>query len=491
MDEQREQPFQESLRNLDTTGMSRRQLISLAAMTAMAVPLGACSDNRSRQTDAPKSPGAVDPNRPENATYPFDEAQKLFDSLKWPSTNIPEPRSKVTVTMAITADANAEIRHQQFALFFKKLHPNIEIKREVTPFNDYLTKYVTAAAGGSLPDIMYSHYSWAQNFIKKGIVAPVDDFINATPEFNKGDFSASARVYFEANGKLYGVPTDSAPKMLYYNKAIFSKAGIPLPDKSWTWEKLQQVAIQLTQGSGVTKQFGFTPMPVPFADLTTLFLLPYGARFLSPDETSVMIDSPAAQAALAPWVELQIKHQAVPSLAEMQALENADPYRANHAAMAVNGAWIIPAVQSLPAHQKFDWGLTHLPSGPAGRFTPVVGSAYCITSKAKQPEAAWIVLNAFLSASGHHFFRFVPPSRLSTFERNLQALKIDSQIINDTKGAMQEYGTADGVLKLPNTQKAIDAAKPVWDRVRTGKQSLADGLKEIKEKVTPVVKDNQ
>ena len=144
-----EHPFYDSLKNLDTTGMSRRQLMSLAAMTAMAVPLAACGDDRERQTQAPSSAGAVDPNRPENATYPFEDAKKLFESLKWPSTNVPEPKSKVTVTMAITADANAEIRHQQFAIFFKKLHPNIEIKREVTPFADYLTKYVTAAAGGS------------------------------------------------------------------------------------------------------------------------------------------------------------------------------------------------------------------------------------------------------------------------------------------------------------------------------------------------------
>ncbi len=482
--------MEDDLKNLDTSGMSRRQLVSLAAMAALAVPLSACSDNRTRQA-APQTSGgpAVDPNRPENKTYPFDDAQKLFDSLSWPSTNVPEPKSKVTVTMAITSDANAEIRHQQFAIFLKKLHPNIEIKREVTPFADYLTKYVTAAAGGSLPDIMYSHYSWAQNFIKKGIFAPVEDFIAATPDFKRSDFSTAAQSYFSGNGKLYAVPTDSAPKMLYYNKEIFSKAGIGLPDKTWTWDKVREVAAQLTSGTGVNKTFGFTPMPTPFADLTTLYMLPYGGRFLSADETTVMIDQTAAHDALKPWVDLQLKG-GVPSLAELQALENADPYRAKHCAMACNGAWIIPAVQSLPDHQKFDWGLTHLPSGPAGRFTPVVGSSFAITSKAKQPEAAWIVLNNFLSAAGHRFFSFVPPSRLSTFEANLQALKVPDQIISDTKNAMQEYGTSDGVLKLPATQKAVDAAKPVWDRVRTGKQSLADGLKEIKERVTPVLKEN-
>ncbi len=334
------------------------------------------------------------------------------------------------------------------------------------------------------------HYSWAQNFIKNKIVQPLDELIGATPDFNKGDFTQIALSMFSKDGKLYGIPTDSAPKMLYYNKEMFAKAGIPAPDKTWTWAKLQEAAKALTQGDGVNKQFGFTPMPIPFGDMTTLYLLPFGGRFLSKDETSVEINSPAAFDALKPWVDLQVNAKAVPSLAELQALQNADPYRAKHAAMHANGVWIIPSILALPDHQKFDWGLTHLPSGPNGRFTPVVGSAFGMTSKAQQKEAAWIVMNAFLSAAGHRFFMFTPPARLSTFEANLKALKVDDQVITDSKDAMQSYGTGDGVLLQPNTQKVIDTAKPVWDRVRGGKTSLADGLKEIAEKCAPVAKAN-
>jgi len=474
-----------------THGMSRRQVVSLAALAAAAVPLSACGDDRKRQTTAPAgATGAADPDRPENKAYPYDEAQTLFQSLTWPKTSIPEPRSKVTVTMAITADENAQVRHQQFTKFFREQHPNIEIKREITPFADYLTKYITQAAGGSLPDLMYTHYSWAQNLIKYNILAPLDDYISATPDFNKSDFTATALSFFAKDGKQYGVPTDSAPKMLFYNKEIFAKAGIELPDSTWTWAKLQEVAKQLTQGSGVNKQFGFTPMPIPYGDLTTLYLLPYGGRFLSQDETTVTINSPQASEALAPWVDLQVKSKSVPSLAELQALENADPYRANHSAMACNGAWIIPAVLSLPDHQKFEWGLTHLPSGPAGRFSPAVGSAFGVTTKAANKDAAWIVLNAFLSAAGQRFFMFSPPARMSTFDANLKALKVDDQIIADCKEALKTYATSDGVLKLPNTQKVIDTAKPVWDRVRGGKQSLADGLKDIAERCAPVAKAN-
>lgn len=487
-----EQHIRDVLRGLDTRGMSRRQLVSLAAMAAAAVPLAACSgDDRTRQTPgAASSSPAVDPNRPENSTFPYDEAEQLFKSLNWPKTNIPEPTSKVTVTMAITSDAVMEVRHLQFAKFFKQLHPNIEIKREITPFADYLTKYVTQAAGGSLPDLMYSHYSWAQNFIKNNIFAPLDDFIAATPDFNMADYTPATLSFFRSNGKLYSLPTDSAPKMLYYNKEIFDKAGIKPPDKSWTWQKLQEVAKELTTGSGVNKQFGFTPMPIPYADLTTLYLLPYGARFLSADETTVTINSPEAHDALAPWVDLQVKAKAVPSLAEMQALQNADPFRNKHAAMACNGMWILNALLGLPENQQFEWGLTHLPSGPAGRFTPVVGSGFGLTSKAANREAAWIVLNAFLSSAGARFFRFIPPGRLSIFEANLKALKVDEQNITAGKEALQSYATSDGVLKLPNTQKVIDTAEPIWDRVRAGKLSLGDGLKQITERCNPVAKAN-
>lgn len=487
----------QSLRALDTSGLSRRQLLGLAAAAAMAVPLASCAGDqrRTRQDNAGAGTSStaaapVDKDRPANATWPYDEAEKLFHSLDWPKTNVPEPTSKVTVTMAITSSEDAEIRHAQFAKFFMQQHPNIELKREISPWGDFLTKYMTQAAGGSLPDLMYSHYSWGQNLIEKGIFAPIDDYIADTPDFHQEDFTPTALTYWQKDGKLYGVPTDSAPKMLYYNKDMFAKAGIEVPDSSWTWDKLRAVAIELTSGKGVSKKFGFTPMPVPFPDLTTLFLLPYGGRFLSEDETKVMIHEEAARDALRPWVELQVKHAAVPSLAELQALENADPYRTNRAAMAVNGVWILSDMVNLPEQDRFEWGLTDVPTGPAGRFTPAVGSAFGLTTKAKNPEAAWIVLNAFLSSAGHRFFLQMPPSRLSTFEENLGAIKADAKVIADSKKALQEYATADGVLKRPATQKIVDTAKPVWDRVRAGSVSLDDGLAQIRDRLTPIVKDN-
>lgn len=457
-------------------GLSRRRLLGLAA----AVPLlGACA----AETIEPL------PTPPENAAYPLAEAEKLFKSLDWPKTDVAEPTQPTTVTLAITASEDAEIRHQQFAYFFRELHPNIQIKREVTSFGDYLTKYLTAAAGGSLPDLLYCHYSWAQNLISNNVLAPIDAYIAATPDFKLDDFTEAAYSYWVRDGKHYGIPSDSAPKMLFFNRDLFRAAKLDEPDESWTWDKLFEVAVELTSGSGVNKVYGYTAMPQMKADLTPVHLLPYGARFLSADEKTVQLQEQAALDALTPWVDLQVKHQAVPSIAEMQALEDADPFRTNHAAMSVNGLWIIPALQRLEGKDKFDWAVTQMPKGPAGRFSPQVGSAYGLSTKAKNPEASWIVLNALMSTAGQRYFNLTPPSRLSTFEQNLADLKLPPEVAKAGKAAITDYAGSDGVLRGVNTKKIEDTAKVTWDQVRAGAMPLADGLAKITADVTPILQE--
>ncbi|MEV4364719.1 sugar ABC transporter substrate-binding protein [Nonomuraea sp. NPDC049625] len=486
------------LRGLNTTGLNRRQVLSLAAMAAAAVPLTACgSGERTRQAGPASSTASasgnsavINPDRPESALFPYAEAEKLFDSLPWPKTNVPEPTSKVTVTVAIIPGQRHEVRHAQFAKFIKKRHPNIEIKVEVTPFDDFRTKYLTGAASGVLPDIMYSQFQWGQSFIKNNLYLPLDDYIAATPEFNRADFSKAALSYWERDGKLYALGTDSAPKLLFYNKEILDKAGAKAPDASWTWDKLMEAARGLVSGTGAQKVFGFTPVPKPTSDLTATFLLAHGGRYLTADETKCVIQEPASRDVLKRWIDLLIKDKAMPDLAEAQATAKVEPFTLGRGALYVGGAWNIVTLLTLPAEQQFEWSLTHVPSGPEGRFTPVLGSAFGITSRTRNPEAAWIVLNSLRSYAGHRFFLDTPPSRLSAFEENLQDLKLDKEVIDTTKDSLHKYGTSDGVLRLPATPKLEDLTKPIWERVMSGSLSVDEGLKQVTERVTPMLAEN-
>ncbi|GAA0931392.1 sugar ABC transporter substrate-binding protein [Nonomuraea longicatena] len=472
--------------------MNRRQILALAAAAATMPVIAACGgDTRQRQqATAPVKTGlqTLDPNRPGNETWPFAEAEALNDSLTWPRTNVPEPAAKVTITVATTSDIIAEVRNLQFDHFFRKRHPNIEIKRETSTFDGFLTKYMAQAAGGSLPDVMYNHYSWTQNFIANRILTPLDDFIARSPEFAADDLPEAGLAYFRRDGALYGLPTDMAPKLLYFNKDLFDKAGLKYPDESWTFDTMVETARKLKSGSGATKIYGFSPTAKPAPDLATVFLLPFGARFLSADETRVEINSPEAVRTMSMWLDLLLKDGATPSLAEELLLEKVDPWKSGHAAMHINGAWIMT---ELAKQKAFAWGATHVPKGPKGRFSPAVGSALVITEGSRQKEAAWLYIYEFLSSSGYRFRRISAPARQSAWLPNAEALGIPAETAELVKEILADYATSEGVLRLPATKKAVDTAKPIWERALLGKIDVKTALDEIAAKVGPLLAENQ
>ncbi|WP_157244603.1 ABC transporter substrate-binding protein [Nonomuraea typhae] len=474
------------------TNLSRRRMLALAVAAASMPVVAACGGDtrQQKQAAAPVKTGiqTIDPNRPGNDTWPFAEAEALNNSLTWPKTNVADPAAKVVITIASTSDVIAEVRNMQFDHFFKKRHPNIEIKRETSTFDGFLTKYMAQAAGGKLPDIMYNHYSWTQNFISNDIVAPLDDYIARSPGFARDDLPKAGLAYFERGGKLYGLPTDMAPKLLFYNKDLFDKAGLDYPDETWTIEKMIETAKKLKSGSGASKIYGFSPTPQPAPDLSTVFLMPYGGRFLSADETQVQINSPEAVKTMSMWLDLLLKDGVTPSLAELQLLEKVDPWKSGHAALHINGAWIMT---ELAKQKAFKWGATHVPKGPNGRHTPAVGSALVITQGSQQKEAAWLYIYEYLSSSGYRFRRISAPARQSAWIPNAEALGIPKDVAELVKEILADYATSDGVMRLPATKKAVDTAKPIWERAMLGKIDAKAALDEIAAKVGPLLAENK
>jgi multiple sugar transport system substrate-binding protein len=171
-----------------------------------------------------------------------------------------------------------------------------------------------------------------------------------------------------------------------------------------------------------------------------------------------------------------------------QVLEKVEPFKVGHAAMSINGAWILT---ELAKQKAFKWGVAPPPKGPNGRFTPVVGSALAMYAKSPQKDAAWIYLHEYLSSTGQQFRRISAPARQSAWKPNAEALGIPEDVVEVVKNAMKEYGTGDGVLKQPANKKVVETAKPIWERVMIGKTDLASGLKEISDKITPVLAENK
>lgn len=467
--------------------LDRRRFLSAAGAVGATVAVGgvaaACGQQRKliHNGSAPSAPTPV-------ASASVDESslRKLLSGYQWPKTNVPEPKEPVTITIASDWIPSDLARQKVFDDYFTERHPNIKVTREDTPFADFLEKYLTAMAGGSLPDILVCYFGWAEQFIQSNVYAPLDNYISQSPEFDRADINDVSISYYIENGKTYGIPFDCGPIMLFYNKDIFDAAHMKYPTSDWTMEDLAQAAVKLTKGSGVDQQWGIDLTPAPSAYWDPVNLAPFGGQYLTNDESRCLLTEPSSVKATQWWYDLCVTKKAAPTPAESLATK-ADPFTLGRAAMAIQGSWSSP---SLSQDAKFNWDITDMPKGPVTRITAAVGSGFGITQLSKNKDAAWIYMNEYLSAPGIEYMWALTGHGSPPRGKAWQAY-IDSDFApahaSLFRDAMTTYATSKGVEIKPSTPKVQNAVQPIWDRVVSGKISVTEGCATIAKTIDPIL----
>ncbi|GAA3405379.1 ABC transporter substrate-binding protein [Paenibacillus hodogayensis] len=111
-----------------------------------------------------------------------------------------------------------------------------------------------------------------------GIQYDMTELIKAQKvDLSKLDPTVLEAVKQASGGKLYGLPIFTSNLVLYYNKTLFDKFGVPYPKDGITWNEMVELSKKLTRVDGGTQYFGFThspahtlrlnPMAIPDADL--------------------------------------------------------------------------------------------------------------------------------------------------------------------------------------------------------------------------------
>jgi multiple sugar transport system substrate-binding protein len=99
--------------------------------------------------------------------------------------------------------------------------------------DNYSPRIALDLSSGTAADvIMVDSYIVAQ-FAGSGYLAPLDDLIK---DWDQGKyFMKGALDVVSYDGKIYALPTATDVRMLWYNKAAFAKAGLPVPWQPKTW----------------------------------------------------------------------------------------------------------------------------------------------------------------------------------------------------------------------------------------------------------------
>lgn len=157
-------------------------------------------------------------------------------------------------------------------------------------YEETFQKLQASIASGSAPAAVLLTHDTMNQLANKEILAPMDQFITEDKDFNPEDFISAFYNQGKINDKLYALPLYGTTQVMYYRKDLFEKAGVS-PDALNSWETLAEAAEKLTVKDGEnTKVYGWEPMWGSGNLIDAA--LSRGAKYVSEDGKTVMIDSP-------------------------------------------------------------------------------------------------------------------------------------------------------------------------------------------------------
>ena len=265
---------------------------------------------------------------------------------------------------------------------FEKANPDITVNIQTVPYSDYFTKLQTAVAGGTAPDSFDLDYQDFITYQSSGSIAPVTGVDGSV-------YKKSLLDSFAVGGKQYGLPESFSDVVLFYNKALFDKAGLSYPTSSWTWADEMAAAKKLTDKSaGVWGDY----QPISFYEFYKT-LAQAGGQFLAADGKSATFDTSQGQAA----AQFLVGKSGVtmPTAAQGAGTPDFDTklFTDGKLAMWHTGIWMFSALDKVP----FGWDIAVEP-GDTQQASAAFSNAAVVSATSKNQAAAtkWIT---FLTSS--------------------------------------------------------------------------------------------
>jgi raffinose/stachyose/melibiose transport system substrate-binding protein len=184
-----------------------------AVLTTAAIAFAACSSGATPSPSASTAPEASAPSAPESA--PASQAGG---------------GAPVTVNWwHITTGDPGKADFQAIADAYHKDHPNVTIKITVLENEAFKTKLSTTAQA-DYPDLFQS---WGGGIMADQADAGLLKDITSDIASWKDTINPGALSIYAYKGKQYGVPWDMGMIGFWYNKDLFSQAGISAPPTTW------------------------------------------------------------------------------------------------------------------------------------------------------------------------------------------------------------------------------------------------------------------
>ena len=131
---------------------------------------------------------------------------------------------------------------------YEEQNPNVKIEPEFGGWNGYIDKLATQAAAKQQPDVFYAGTDGPWTALPEGMRIDLYEYDqNGALTADLPELQVKQAVI---NGRLVGLPRQSAGRGYLVNKTIFDDLGLDIPSFDWTWEDFAEVAQSVYDRSG-------------------------------------------------------------------------------------------------------------------------------------------------------------------------------------------------------------------------------------------------
>ena len=125
---------------------------------------------------------------------------------------------------------------------------NITVQIDIMDNDTLQTKFATAVSTGTGPSFVLVGIEYLHQYEENGLIEDISDFWD-TMGIDKSNFYENVLAKSYIDDALYGVPMQYNVQYLYYNKDLFTEAGLDPENPPTTLDELREAAIACTDPS--------------------------------------------------------------------------------------------------------------------------------------------------------------------------------------------------------------------------------------------------
>ncbi|TMV45033.1 extracellular solute-binding protein [Paenibacillus mesophilus] len=282
--------------------------------------------------------------------------------------------------------------NQSYGEFIKKKFPNFKVT--FIPWKTG-TKLPELTASGQNVDLVYgSMETISSPLMGSGQQYDMTELIKKHGvDLSKFEQTTIDGARAMGDGKLYFLPVTTMVQVMFYNKGIFDKFGVPYPKDGMTWDDVKELNQKLTRSEGGVNYMGYSASPNHILRMNQLSLPLYDPKtkkpLLSDERWKTMFDTYFLNQATSNYQAWSTAKKKLPYYTEMTTSQEL-------AMMVFNSQFPFDGPEYV---KNIDWDLVSLPTL---KEKPKVGSQasprmFAITNTGKNKDAAMAIIRYLTS----------------------------------------------------------------------------------------------